>query len=54
MPKVYLKEKKQYRICYFNKGDEPTILAKDKSTVMLLGGETVGARYIGWNFVSSE
>ena len=32
----------------------PTIVAREASTLMLLGGEPVGARYIWWNFVSSR
>jgi redox-sensitive bicupin YhaK (pirin superfamily) len=35
-------------------GATPTIVAREASTVMLLGGEPVGARYIWWNFVSSR
>lgn len=38
----------------FSKGVDPIILAKEKSTVMLLGGEPLGERYIWWNFVSSR
>ena len=38
----------------FNKGVDPVILAKENTTLMLLGGETVGDRYIWWNFVSSR
>ena len=32
----------------------PTIVARAPSTLMLLGGEPVGPRYIWWNFVSSR
>jgi redox-sensitive bicupin YhaK (pirin superfamily) len=32
----------------------PTIVAREPSTVMLLGGEPVGPRYIWWNLVSSR
>ena len=32
----------------------PTIRAETASTVMLLGGEPVGPRFIEWNFVSSS
>ena len=35
-------------------GATPTIVAREPSTLMLLGGEPVGARYIWWNFVSSR
>jgi hypothetical protein len=38
----------------FNKTAEPTILAKEKTTLMLLGGEPLGERFIWWNFVSSR
>jgi redox-sensitive bicupin YhaK (pirin superfamily) len=38
----------------FTKGVDPIIIAKEPSTLMLLGGEPVGDRYIWWNFVSSR
>lgn len=38
----------------FTKGAEPVILAKENSTMMLLGGEPLGERFIWWNFVSSR
>lgn len=38
----------------FNKATEPTILAKENTTLMLLGGEPLGERFIWWNFVSSR
>jgi redox-sensitive bicupin YhaK (pirin superfamily) len=38
----------------FGKGTDQIIVAKEPSTLMLLGGETVGDRYIWWNFVSSR
>jgi redox-sensitive bicupin YhaK (pirin superfamily) len=38
----------------FTKGVDPVILAKETSTLMLLGGEPLGERYIWWNFVSSR
>ncbi|RYY55781.1 MAG: pirin family protein [Chitinophagaceae bacterium] len=38
----------------FTKGSEPQIVATESTTLMLLGGETVGDRYIWWNFVSSR
>jgi redox-sensitive bicupin YhaK (pirin superfamily) len=38
----------------FDKGTDPTILAKENSTVMFLGGEPLGERFIWWNFVSSR
>ena len=38
----------------FSQGADPVIYAKQKATLMLLGGEHVGDRYIWWNFVSSR
>ncbi len=38
----------------FSKGDEPRIIAKEKTIAMLLGGEPLGDRFIWWNFVSSR
>lgn len=38
----------------FNTTEEPVILAKEKTTLILLGGEPLGERYIWWNFVSSR
>jgi redox-sensitive bicupin YhaK (pirin superfamily) len=38
----------------FNKNDEPLIIAKEITTLMLLGGEPLGERFIWWNFVSSR
>lgn len=38
----------------FNKNEEPTIRAKENTTLMLLGGEPLGERFIWWNFVSSR
>lgn len=38
----------------FTKGAEPTLLAKETTTLMLLGGEPLGERFIWWNFVSSR
>jgi len=38
----------------FNKNEEPAIRAKENSTLMLLGGEPLGERFIWWNFVSSS
>jgi redox-sensitive bicupin YhaK (pirin superfamily) len=38
----------------FRKGSEPTIQALEQSTLMLLGGEPLGERFIWWNFVSSR
>ncbi|MFT3679579.1 MAG: pirin family protein [Ferruginibacter sp.] len=38
----------------FNRGVDPVILAKENTTLMLLGGEPLGERFIWWNFVSSR
>jgi redox-sensitive bicupin YhaK (pirin superfamily) len=38
----------------FNKGVDPSIVAKENTTLMMLGGEPLGERYIWWNFVSSR
>jgi redox-sensitive bicupin YhaK (pirin superfamily) len=38
----------------FRKGADPTIIAKEHTTLMLLGGEPLGERFIWWNFVSSR
>src|SRR6478752_4286358 len=38
----------------FTKGVDPVILAKENTTLMLLGGEPLGERFIWWNFVSSR
>jgi len=38
----------------FTKGVDPMITAKERSTLMLLGGEPLGERFIWWNFVSSR
>ena len=38
----------------FRKNDDPLIRAKEQSTLMLLGGEPLGERFIWWNFVSSR
>lgn len=38
----------------FTEGVDPRILAKQETTLMLLGGEPLGERFIWWNFVSSR
>ena len=38
----------------FTKGVDPLIRAKESTTLMLLGGEPLGERFIWWNFVSSR
>jgi redox-sensitive bicupin YhaK (pirin superfamily) len=38
----------------FSKGTDPTLVAKEVTTLMMLGGEPLGERFIWWNFVSSN
>lgn len=38
----------------FTKGVDPVIIALEPTTLMLLGGEPLGERFIWWNFVSSR
>lgn len=38
----------------FTKAGDPLILAEENTTLMLLGGEPLGERFIWWNFVSSR
>ncbi len=38
----------------FTKGVDPLIIAKEPTTLMLMGGEPLGERHIWWNFVSSR
>ncbi len=38
----------------FSRNEEPLLRAKKNSTLMLLGGEPLGERFIWWNFVSSR
>ena len=38
----------------FSRADNPIILATATTTIMLLGGEPLGERFIWWNFVSSR
>ncbi|MDB5469079.1 MAG: hypothetical protein JWR84_639 [Caulobacter sp.] len=42
------------QMAVFQPGDTITFTALEPSTVMLLGGEPVGPRFIDWNFVSSS
>jgi redox-sensitive bicupin YhaK (pirin superfamily) len=44
----------QGQMLVFIKGVDPIILAKEHTTLMLLGGEPLGERFIWWNFVSSR
>ena len=41
------------RLLVFSESADAPIRAVEPSTVMLLGGDPVGPRYIDWNFVSS-
>ena len=38
----------------FDKGRDPMLIASENTTLMLLGGEPLGERFIWWNFVSSR
>lgn len=38
----------------FTPGVDPIIRAKEDTTLMLLGGEPLGERFVWWNFVSSR
>ena len=38
----------------FNRGVDPLIVSKEITTLMILGGEPLGERFIWWNFVSSR
>ena len=42
------------KLMVFTKGVDPLIIAKENTTLMMLGGEPLGERYIWWNFVSSR
>lgn len=42
------------KMLVFSKGVDPLIIAKEDTTLMLLGGEPLGERFIWWNFVSSR
>ena len=42
------------KMLVFSKGVDPLIIAKGETTLMLLGGEPLGERFIWWNFVSSR
>ncbi|MGK7391234.1 MAG: pirin family protein [Candidatus Cyclobacteriaceae bacterium M2_1C_046] len=42
------------QLLVFSKGVDPVIKAKENSTLMFLGGDPLGKRYIWWNFVSSR
>ena len=38
----------------FSKTEDPSIIAKENTTIIMFGGEPLGERYIWWNFVSSR
>jgi redox-sensitive bicupin YhaK (pirin superfamily) len=38
----------------FNNVADPVIISKEPTTLMMLGGEPLGERFIWWNFVSSR
>ena len=42
------------QLLVFTRGADPQITASENSTIMLLGGEPLGERFIWWNFVSSR
>jgi redox-sensitive bicupin YhaK (pirin superfamily) len=42
------------KMAVFDKGEDTTITASARSTLMALGGDPVGERFIEWNFVSSS
>ncbi|MBF0693691.1 MAG: pirin family protein [Flavobacterium sp.] len=42
------------KMLVFKKSDNPLIVAKEASTLLILGGEPLGERFIWWNFVSSR
>jgi redox-sensitive bicupin YhaK (pirin superfamily) len=42
------------QMAVFAPGDSPRFTALTQATVMLLGGEPIGERFIEWNFVSSR
>jgi redox-sensitive bicupin YhaK (pirin superfamily) len=42
------------KMLVFSKGVDPVMYAKEGSTLMLMGGEPLGERFIWWNFVSSR
>jgi len=42
------------KLMIFTNGVDPIIIANQHTTLMVLGGEHLGDRYIWWNFVSSR
>lgn len=45
---------KEGQLLVFTKGVDPVLIAQEPTTLMLLGGEPLGERFIWWNFVSSR
>lgn len=45
---------REAQLLVFTKNTDPIIIAKEHCTLMLLGGEPLGDRFIWWNFVSSR
>jgi redox-sensitive bicupin YhaK (pirin superfamily) len=45
---------KEGQMIVFTKGTDPRIMAGEETTLMVLGGEPLGERFIWWNFVSSR
>lgn len=45
---------KEGQMLVFSKGVDPIIKAVENTTLMMLGGEPLGERFIWWNFVSSR
>ena len=48
------RELREGQMATFAPGGTPTVKAVTQATVMLLGGEPLGPRYLEWNFVSSR
>lgn len=44
----------KHKLLVFGPAEDPKIVAQGKATLMLLGGEPLGERFIWWNFVSSR
>lgn len=42
------------QLLVFTPGIDPVLIARETATLMLLGGEPLGERFIWWNFVSSR
>ena len=42
------------QLLVFTPGIDPVMIALETTTIMLLGGEPLGERFIWWNFVSSK